>query len=681
MTQANGISNGQAISTWDRSANGKERRPIKIGVISACQGDRVDSLLQQLSGDLEVDAIVGDYLAELNLAWHAMQFEKDRSAGYDKGFLKAIKLALPKITERFRTGKPIKFAVNAGALNPAALAQDLQQIFDSGLKDIGKKLKIVYISGDNILQQLNGSPKTREALHHLTETTTYDNWRIGRTEIVANVYIGQWAIVKALQEGADVVITGRTTDASTLQALSSWWHGWRETDYDKIAQTLVIGHIVECGTYVTGGNFCGFRKMGSDYINLSFPVAEIHADGTGIVTKQPGQNGLVSMHTVKSQLLYEIQGRWYFNPDVIADLYTVQLREVGEDRIMVRGIRGLPPPETLKASVQTYGGFQAEVNALAIGLDVEEKAESWARMARSILQADAKLKSGKYSCFTSQCIGRAQSNPRNQNAATAHVRVMAQAPDKDTLSPHNFMDPIIENLISGFPGFTPDMEYLRTGHAKPYMTYFPGLISRYSLEEACVHHLDGSETVVVPHPAEVLPINRLPKQENYEPTEPVDLTAFGETIDIPLGYQVYARSGDKGANVNVGFFPQTNSVDEWNWLRSYLITERLLELLGDDAGAVLRTERVEFPNLHGVHFVLVGILGDGVNCTTRPDALGKVNMLLAHPHFDASSLTVLTGSSRVSEGEVCPLSQGAFSRLRGEDLNETCFFHWRRLVG
>ncbi|KAK5278466.1 hypothetical protein LTR40_009109, partial [Exophiala xenobiotica] len=342
----------------------------------------------------------------------------------------------------------------------------------------------------------------------------------------------------------------------------------------------------------TGGNFGGFKMMGKDYINLSFPIAEISADGTTVVTKQPGQNGIVTVDT-------------------------------GKTASSLRAPRGLPPPENLKVSVQAYGGFQAEVNALAIGLDIEEKAESWGNMTRAILRSDEKLNTGEYSDFTIQCIGRAEPNPRNQNAATAHVRVMAQAPNKETLSVDNFMNPVIENLISGFPGFTPDMEYLRTGLPKPYMTYFPGLIPRSVLEEVRVHFLDGSESIAVPHPAETLSYETAPKQENYEPNEPVDLASFGETVSIPLGYKVHARSGDKGANVNVGFFPQTDSEEEWEWLRSFMTTNKLMELLGDDAEDVLRTERTEFPNLHGVHFVLVGILGDGVNCTKRPDALGK----------------------------------------------------------
>ncbi|KAJ9495732.1 hypothetical protein H2202_008775 [Exophiala xenobiotica] len=613
MAIPNGIQNG---------TSNESKGPIKIGVISACQGDRADSLLQTLSGPIEVDAIVGDYLAELNLAWHAMQYEKDQSAGYDKGFLRSMELASTKIAERFRAGKPIKFAVNAGALNPVALAKELRKFFDTCLGPEGENIKIVYVSGDNVLHQLK-KDQVRKSLRHLTGKTTYADWSSDKTEVVANVYIGQWGVVKALEEGADVVITGRSTDASTLQALSSWWHGWKPTDYDFIAQSLVTGHVVECGTYVTGGNFGGFKVMGKDYINLSFPIAEISADGTTVVTKQPGQNGIVTVDTVRSQLLYEIQGRYYYNPDVIADLYTTRITAIGKDRVLIEGTKGLPPPENLKVSVQAYGGFQAEVNALAIGLDIEEKAESWGNMTRAILRSDEKLNTGEYSDFTIQCIGRAEPNPRNQNAATAHVRVLAQAPNKETLSVDNFMNTVIENLISGFPGFTPDMEYLRTGLPKPYMTYFPGLIPRSVLEEVRVHFLDGSESIAVPHPAGTLSYETAPKQENYEPNEPVDLASFGETVSIPLGYKVHARSGDKGANVNVGFFPQKDSEEEWEWLRSFMTTNKLMELLGDDAEDVLRTERTEFPNLHGVHFVLVGILGDGVNCTKRPDALGK----------------------------------------------------------
>ena len=198
----------------------------------------------------------------------------------------------------------------------------------------------------------------------------------------------------------------------------------------------------------------------------------------------------------------------------------------------------------------------------------------------------------------------------------------------------NFMAPIIENLISAYPGFTPNLEYHRTGHPRPFLAYFPGLISRTNLPPVVVH-LENDKTIKIATP-ETISVDKLPKQLNYQPSNPFDLASFGPTVKIPLGYQVLGRSGDKGANVNCGFFPRGQTEEEWDWFRSFMTTDRIHSLLGKDSKAVERTERVEFPRIHAVHFVLIGLLsgggGGGVSSTCRPDSLGKVRKLV-HPEL------------------------------------------------
>lgn len=361
-----------------------------------------------------------------------------------------------------------------------------------------------------------------------------------------------------------------------------------------------------------------------DYHDLAFPIGEIYNDGHCVVTKQPGHNGLVSVDTVRSQLVYEIQGRYYYNPDVVADLSRVSVRQEGPDRVYVDGVRGLPPPPTLKVAIQAVGGYQAEMSFYAIGLDVEEKAKSLESMSRRILGEDG------FEILSVQTIGSCSLDPRSQDAATSRVRIFAQAKTEESLLPDRFMGPVIQNLIQAFPGITPDLEYPRTAQPKPYLTYFPGLIPRHMVPATAVHLLTESEpTTVIEHTSETAssPPRR---QDNYEPQHPRDLASFGETVRIPLGYQVFARSGDKGSNVNVGFFPQGDSEEEWQWLRAFLTTPRIRQLLGDDAADVVRTERVEFPAIHAVHFVLVGLLGSGggVTSTRRVDSLGKVRVAI-----------------------------------------------------
>jgi hypothetical protein len=274
------------------------------------------------------------------------------------------------------------------------------------------------------------------------------------------------------------------------------------------------------------------------------------------------------------------------------------------------------------------------------------------------LGPDGEDPKGKFETLSIQTLGVCEPNPRSQNAATVHVRIFAQAKDRETMEVENFKDPVIENLISAYPGFTPNLEYHRTGAPKPFLAYYPGLLPRGYVEEMKVHFLDAENVSTVPHPIHFTPLTQLPKQENYEPVDPVPLEKFGPTVKIPLGYQVYGRSGDKGANVNCGFFPRGESKEAGDWLRSYFTTEKVLELLGEDAEAVERTERVEFPETHGVHFVFVGILagggGGGVSSTSRADSLGKVMQTLT---------LLILGALRISSGEIRGFSREIVRRI------------------
>lgn len=360
---------------------------------------------------------------------------------------------------------------------------------------------------------------------------------------------------------------------------------------------------------------------------MAYPIAEISKDGYCVITKQPGQNGLVDVDTVRSQLMYEIQGRYYYNPDVIADLSLLEVVTEGPNRVRVSGFRGLPPPETLKVAIQAYAGYQAEILVYAMGLDIKDKAQSFETQVRRSLVSEAKA-SKKLRKLDVQLLGNCAPDPSSSNAATAVIRVFAQAEVAELLSRSKFEYPVIQNVGQAFPGFTPNLEYPRTSQPRPYFTYFPGLIDRSKVDME-VRWINSEDMVKVRHKSVKTSHPEEVRQENYESRNPVNLDAFGPKVQIPLGHKVFARSGDKGANVNIGFFPQGHSTDEWDWLRSFLSTERLFQLLGDDAQQVSRIERVEFPNLHCVHFLLFDLLGGGVTDTSRADSLGKVRSIAA----------------------------------------------------
>ncbi|PVH71477.1 DUF1446-domain-containing protein [Cadophora sp. DSE1049] len=346
---------------------------------------------------------------------------------------------------------------------------------------------------------------------HLVNQSRLSDWPY--KPIIANAYIGQFAMVQALKAGTDIVIAGRATDAGTTQAIATWWHGWGEDDYDKHAMGLLAGHLIECGTYVTGGNFCGFKRI-EPYVDLAFPIAEVHNDGHCVITKQPGQNGCVSTDTVRCQLVYEIQGRYYYNPDVIADLSSLTVSQQAKDRVSLSGFRGFQPPQTLKVAVQAYAGYQAEILIYAVGLDVEKKAESFELQTRKMLK---EVHGGEEALKVSiELIGSCKLDPKSQASATTVIRVFAQATKKETLSHSKFMFPVIENLCQAFPGFIPNLEYLRTSQPKPYLSYFPCLLDRAKVDMQ-VHFLGQTETMVVRHGPGAESI----KQEDYEPKDPL----------------------------------------------------------------------------------------------------------------------------------------------------------------
>jgi hypothetical protein len=223
-------------------------RPIVIGGISACGGDRSDALLATISGPIQVDAVCGDYMAELNLAWLSSELAADPTKGYEQSFLTVFKTAADKYIELRKQGRDIKVAVNAGGLRPQHLAREIRELLDTKGEE-GKKVRVAWVTGDNILDQLNDSKSgVAKSIKHLSHGTALEDWEY--KAITANAYIGCTGIVEALERGADIIIVGRCTDASAVQAFGRWWHGWKEDDFDNLSLGLVTGHLIECGTYV-----------------------------------------------------------------------------------------------------------------------------------------------------------------------------------------------------------------------------------------------------------------------------------------------------------------------------------------------------------------------------------------------------------------------------------------------
>lgn len=321
---------------------------LRIANCSGFYGDRLSAMREMLDGG-PVDVITGDYLAELTMLILGKDQLRDVSLGYARTFVAQVADCLGDALER-----GVKIVANAGGLNPSGLADKLGEV----AKGLGLSPVIAFIDGDNLASR--------------AAELGFDG------ALTANAYLGGFGIAKALTAGADIVVTGRVTDASVVVGPGIWCHGWTTQSIDQIAGAVVAGHVIECGTQATGGNFSGFLELPRDAQPLGFPIAELRSDGSSVITKHPGTGGMVSIDTVTAQLMYEIQGPVYMNPDASVDLTSIELSVDGPDRVLIDGVRGVEPPERLKVATNTLGGYRNQMEFVLVGLDVDAK-EQWLR--------------------------------------------------------------------------------------------------------------------------------------------------------------------------------------------------------------------------------------------------------------------------------------------------------------
>lgn len=405
----------------------------------------------------------------------------------------------------------------------------------------------------------------------------------------------------------------------------------------ELANALVAGHLLECSTYVTGGNYSGFKDLengAGGWKDLGFPIGEISKDGGVVITKQKGTGGTVNVNTCSSQLLYEIQGPWYFNSDVTAVLENIWFEQLGPDRVALRGVEAYPPPPTTKVGVTAIGGYQAESIWFLTGLDIPTKA----RMLEDQLRQALKPYSQNYTLLKFHIIGSPAPNADSQDAATVCLRIFVQARTAEDLAPAKFLRPITDNIMQCYPGGTYHLD-MRQGLPKPYYEYFSTLVPQMDVKHA-VHFGRQDPATIIETIQEKLtdrerPLKRteipLPPTTqtfpNWQPSKPstsIPAGDFGPTQRLPLGSIVYARSGDKGPDCNCGLWIRRE--DEYTWLRNLLSIDNIKILLGQEYSGrkdKIKIERFELPNLRGVHFLFRGLLDRGVLSTSGIDFLGK----------------------------------------------------------
>ena len=572
-----------------------DRRPVRIANCSGFYGDRLAAAREMVEGG-PIDVLTGDYLAELTMLilWKARQ--KDPRAGYARTFLTQMEHVLGTCLDR-----GIRVVSNAGGLNPAGLARDLAELASR----LGLAPKIAYVDGDDLVARVDQLLATGHPLAHLDTGQTLAEAAV--RPVTANAYLGAWGIVEALTAGADVVVCPRVTDASLVVGPAAWWHGWARDDLDALAGAVAAGHVIECGPQATGGNYSWLEEI-QDRRYPGFPIAEVAADGSSVITKHHGTGGLVSPGTVTAQLLYEIAAPAYLNPDVTAHFDTVQLSQDGPDRVRISHTVGTPPPSDVKVAINYLGGYRNTMTLVLTGLDIEEKAR-WAEQElfeilggrESFAETDTRL------------IRYDRPDADSNELATAHLRITVKDPDPKRVG-RAFSNATMELALGGYAGFhttTPPTAETEFG------VYWPTVVPATQVEHRVVLP-DGTAHVIPPAPPGEPP--DLPDAPVTPRTAgPVDAAAWADTRRLPLGTVCAARSGDKGGNANVGVWARDD--DAYAWLRATLTADRLRELLPE--AARLPVHRHELPNLRALNFVLVGLLGQGVASSTRPDPQAK----------------------------------------------------------
>lgn len=392
--------------------------------------------------------------------------------------------------------------------------------------------------------------------------------------------------------------------------------------------------MIECSGYVTGSNFAGFYEYPlDDLFDITFGIAEIEKDGTCVITKHDAKKGFVTEDTVKCQFLYELQGNIYLNSDVKAILNNVEIKAEGKNRVRVWGIKGAPPPPTTKLAVFYRAGYQSEIVVNATGYGTAEKFDLYERMLKFGLKRLGVL--DKFDILEFQRIGVPESNPRSQLRSTTYLRIFAEASDANVNL--GLASLLGEFAMQHYSGFHSTSDH-RTAIPKPYISYYPAIYPQSSLKTS-VNILvpNSSARSVEVHNVPTTPPPRfedLSKRDSYETSNPVDVSSFGKMRRARLGDIALARSGDKGGNANIGFFIPTQLpsaypassplyTESWNWLRTYLTIPKLKEMFGESWSDKFYIERVEFPKIMAVHFVVYGVLGRGVSGSSRLDSFAK----------------------------------------------------------
>jgi hypothetical protein len=564
---------------------------LRIANASAFYGDRSSAPLEMVRGGA-IDVLTGDYLAELTMAILLRQRTRDPKLGYVPTFLAQMEEVLGECLAR-----GIRVVSNAGGLAPDVLADALAAM----AAKLGLAPRIAVVTGDDLLPRLDAILAAGETFAHLDDGRPLAALR--SRVLTANAYLGSWGIRDALTRGADIVVTGRVTDAALVVGPAAWRFGWAKDDWDALAGAVAAGHVIECGTQATGGNYAFFEEVPS-FTAMGFPLVEMSADGSFVVTKHPGTGGIVSVGTVTAQLVYEIDSPRYATPDVVARFDSLELVQEAPDRVLVRGARGEPPPDTAKVCVLTAGGFRNAMTLHLAAPNVEKKAALVESMLfESLGGRDA------FARTDVKLLRTDRESPRTNEEALATMRITVMDPDAAKVG-RAFSSRVVELATSSVPGIgltTPP------GDATPYVVLWPALVSASVIEERV--HFEGESFPVQPPPAGT-PLRERPAIASVAASAKADDASL---VRARFGDVFGTRSGDKGGHANLGVWARDDRA--FAWLDGAFDVAALKALLPDLAA--FEIDRHRLPNLRALNFVVRGLLGEGVSSSTRIDPQAK----------------------------------------------------------